>query len=180
METDIIDIPIEVLNIVTADQAWHYQIIPRSAGSNSIELYCPSDINSSSLAEELEIVFGKTILLHTLSGNAINKTLSRYYAGKKEKQGICLKDNIPNDFLQELITQANRLESSDIHIEMSEAVGRIRFRVDGRLSERFLIKKEDYPGLINKIKILANLDISEKRLPQDGRLLLGPALISMT
>jgi type IV pilus assembly protein PilB len=171
METDLIDIPIEVLNTITSDQAWHYQIIPRFTDSKSMELYCPEELNSAGRVEELEIVFGKAIVLHPASENSIKKTLSRYYAGRSDQNSTCIKEELSNDFLQDLIGQANRLKSSDIHIEMSEQIGRIRFRVDGRLSERYLIKKEDYPGLINKIKILANLDIAEKRLPQDGRLL---------
>jgi len=52
--------------------------------------------------------------------------------------------------------------------ETYEGASRIRLRIDGKLFERYIIKKDDYPGLINKIKILANLDIAEKRLPQDG------------
>lgn len=48
----------------------------------------------------------------------------------------------------------------------------IRYRIDGLLVERYTIPKTEYPGLVNKIKIKSNLDISEKRLPQDGRFLL--------
>ena len=48
---------------------------------------------------------------------------------------------------------------------------RDRFRIDGKLTERYVIERTQYTPLVNQIKILANLDISEKRLPQDGRIL---------
>ena len=57
---------------------------------------------------------------------------------------------------------------SDIHFEIFEQKSRVRFRIDGKLIERYLIPTEEYPTIINRIKILAQLDISEKRLPQDG------------
>lgn len=61
---------------------------------------------------------------------------------------------------------------SDIHVEPLETRGRVRLRLDGKLIERFRIDLNDYAGLVNKIKVKANLDISEKRLPQDGRISL--------
>ena len=61
--------------------------------------------------------------------------------------------------------------ASDIHIECYEQRSRVRFRIDGKLLEKYVIKSENYQSLVNQIKILANLDISERRLPQDGRIL---------
>jgi general secretion pathway protein E/type IV pilus assembly protein PilB len=72
--------------------------------------------------------------------------------------------------MKEIIRKAQGLRSSDIHIEAYETKCRIRFRLDGRLMELAQIKKADYPMLINRVKIMAGLDISEKRLPQDGRI----------
>jgi len=46
----------------------------------------------------------------------------------------------------------------------------VRFRIDGKLLERYLIPKGEYPKIINQLKIKAGLDIAEKRLPQDGRI----------
>jgi type IV pilus assembly protein PilB len=66
--------------------------------------------------------------------------------------------------------QAKELGSSDIHIEIYDEKARVRMRIDGTLVERFEVEKKDYPALVNRIKIKANLDIAEKRLPQDGRI----------
>jgi len=60
--------------------------------------------------------------------------------------------------------------ASDIHIEPFEKVIRIRYRIDGKLEEAKSPPRSTLPGLVSRIKIMANLDIAEHRLPQDGRL----------
>jgi len=59
--------------------------------------------------------------------------------------------------------------ASDIHIEPTEKNCVVRGRVDGKLSEMFIFEKDIYPPLSSRLKLLANLDIAEKRKPQDGR-----------
>ena len=59
--------------------------------------------------------------------------------------------------------------SSDVHIEPTEKNCVVRGRVDGKLTEMFIFEKDIYPPLASRLKLLANLDIAEKRKPQDGR-----------
>lgn len=59
--------------------------------------------------------------------------------------------------------------ASDIHIEPTEKNCVVRGRVDGKLQEMFIFEKDIYPPLASRLKLLANLDIAEKRKPQDGR-----------
>ncbi|MCX6052122.1 MAG: ATPase, T2SS/T4P/T4SS family [Campylobacterales bacterium] len=59
--------------------------------------------------------------------------------------------------------------SSDIHVEPTEKNCVVRGRIDGKLSEMFIFEKDIYPPLASRLKLLANLDIAEKRKPQDGR-----------
>lgn len=59
--------------------------------------------------------------------------------------------------------------ASDIHIEPTEKNCVVRARVDGKLGERFIFEKDIYPPLASRLKLLANLDIAERRKPQDGR-----------
>src|SRR5690606_22898764 len=73
-------------------------------------------------------------------------------------------------FLEKILFTAKEIGSSDIHFEPYEKKCRIRFRLDGKLLEQYTIPIDEYPVFINKIKIRAGLDISEKRLPQDGRI----------
>jgi len=62
-----------------------------------------------------------------------------------------------------------RGRASDIHIEPTEKNCVVRGRVDGKLTEMFIFEKDIYPPLSSRLKLLANLDIAEKRKPQDGR-----------
>ena len=71
-----------------------------------------------------------------------------------------------------LLTQALRETASDIHIEPFEQISVVRFRIDGTLRDIVRPKKAIHAALISRIKIMAQLDIAEKRLPQDGRIAL--------
>jgi len=68
-----------------------------------------------------------------------------------------------------IITQAVKSRASDIHIEPFEKYVRIRYRVDGELREVMSPTKNTHSALITRIKIMGKMDISEKRIPQDGR-----------
>jgi len=71
-----------------------------------------------------------------------------------------------------LLTQAARDGASDIHIEAFETYSMVRFRVDGTLRDVVRPKRALHAALVSRIKIMAALDIAEKRLPQDGRITL--------
>lgn len=72
-------------------------------------------------------------------------------------------------FVNSLITQGYKQRASDVHIEPFEKEVAIRYRVDGILYDVLHPPKSVHAGLISRIKIMANLNIAEKRLPQDGR-----------
>jgi general secretion pathway protein E len=69
-----------------------------------------------------------------------------------------------------ILTQALRRQASDIHIEPYEKEIKVRFRIDGILYEAFSLQKRFHAHLVSRLKVMANLDIAEKRVPQDGRL----------
>ncbi|GAB3910011.1 GspE/PulE family protein [Mucilaginibacter boryungensis] len=160
------------LHWLTKEQAWHYRVLPKSKDQHTFNLYCDEAVNMKDVAAELEMLFGLIINLQPLSSEQIARLLSRHYlrevvtAGQQQFQ----LSNHKDDFLADLIHEAKSLKSSDIHIESYETKCRVRIRIDGMMVERFLLERDDYPALVNKIKILANLDIAEKRLPQDGRI----------
>lgn len=74
-----------------------------------------------------------------------------------------------------LLSQASRQGASDIHIEPGEITSVVRFRIDGTLRDVVRPKKALHGALVSRIKIMAQLDIAEKRLPQDGRIALRVA-----
>lgn len=158
------------IDLITADQAWHYNIVPQSANHQEIRFL--SLKNDLLIQEELELVFGKIIILVQTDETELRKLLISYYpVNAKPKAGISHFSNDFNDFLPKIISEARALNSSDIHVETYDQECRIRFRIDGKLAERYSFSKEKYPALVNRIKIQAHLDIAEKRLPQDGRII---------
>ena len=72
-------------------------------------------------------------------------------------------------FVNSLFYQAIKKKASDIHIELHEFKGEVRYRVDGILVKHIELEKTIMTLVISRIKVISNLDISEKRIPQDGR-----------
>ena len=72
-------------------------------------------------------------------------------------------------FVNALFYQAVKKRASDIHIEVQEKRGQVRFRVDGIMSKNVDLEKKVINLIVSRIKVISNLDISEKRIPQDGR-----------
>ncbi|PXY01818.1 type II/IV secretion system protein [Marinifilum breve] len=168
-----LQIPTELVQSITSEQAWHYQIVPANSNKGKKIFYSSKREDQSELQDELEILYGCNIQFTEVSEEELKNALVRYYPQNKSKgSGSSQKfSGAYEDFLPKVIGEAYGIGASDIHIEVYEEMARIRFRVDGKLVERYKISSDEYPALVNKIKIQANLDIAEKRLPQDGRIL---------
>lgn len=155
-----------LLQLISSEQAYHYKIIPVASEDNTITF--KSDAPTDSLKKELNIIFGKDIQLLEDSSENIELYLSNNFRKhtSSNKQDL----QYSNDFLEKILLSAKDIGSSDIHFEPYENKCRVRFRIDGKLKEHFVISLSEYPVIVNKLKIKASLDISEKRLPQDGRI----------
>lgn len=173
MERKEFDISTELKQLITSEQAYQYRIIPIKQEDNSWSFQTDSD-TITTLQQELSIVFGKNIYLEATSKEDIQHYLeTNYRKRKQDKQQVSLQYS--EDFLMNIIHEAKEIGSSDIHFETFEKQARVRLRIDGKLMEKYVISLEEYPKIINRIKIMASLDISEKRLPQDGRINLTTA-----
>lgn len=103
--------------------------------------------------------------------NALEKQLQdRSTVKVEEAQAVVVDDNAVVRVVNGFITEAHQNRASDIHIEPSEANIRVRFRVDGQLIEHVEMPKEAGASLVSRIKILSGMDITQKRIPQDGRI----------
>ena len=162
----------ELLQLLNPELAWQYGILPLESRKNELVLITDRE-NPNEFADELELILGRRIVLRAASGDYVRTNLGKYYLkSNAEHQSThrLATAKRGEEFLPMLIAEARQLGSSDIHIEVFSDRARVRIRIDGQLVERYVIEKSDYPALINKIKIKANLDIAEKRLPQDGRI----------
>ncbi|GIK68923.1 MAG: general secretion pathway protein GspE [Bacteroidota bacterium] len=170
---EFIQIDTSVQQSIHASLAWKHGIIPHTIEDDKILLYADTEKWNEEIKEELEILLGKSIEIRPTTQAIIQHALVRFYpkaASQNGKEISQYKEGIKDDFIQQLIDEAYMLGSSDIHIETYEEKCRIRLRVDGKLTEKYILSAREYPALINKIKIKAHLDIAEKRLPQDGRI----------
>lgn len=166
------DIDPLVIGMINAKQAWHYRIVPFKTAGGTIYFHSDQDRRDAEISDELELLTGTGIILQGRESGALQTLLETYYpiAQQDSRLQSAYYTGDADAFLNSLITEARNLKSSDIHIEIYEDRCRVRIRIDGTLVQRYSIEKQRYPALINKIKIISNLDIAEKRLPQDGRI----------
>ncbi len=107
----------------------------------------------------------------------LDKALNEYSSTGNIQDEIILEDDVNSApivrLVHSVLETAVRMSASDIHIERDGEFMRIRFRVDGILSEYMKMSSKPYKAVISRVKIMAGLNISEKRLPQDGRIFLN-------
>ncbi|NCW77057.1 MAG: type II secretion system protein GspE [Oxalobacteraceae bacterium] len=166
------------------------------AGDDAVDVWLSDDTQPSAIAE-VGRRFGR-LRLHKLARAQLETAIAKAYAGsggdaaqvvvevESDLDLARLMQDMPaiEDLLEAaddapvirminaLLTQALREGASDIHIEPFEQVSIVRFRIDGRLRDIVRPKKGIHAALISRIKIMSQLDIAEKRLPQDGRITL--------
>ncbi|AWI25294.1 GspE/PulE family protein [Flavobacterium pallidum] len=160
------EIPVALKQLIGADMAYSYRIIPIENEHGKVR-FKTDNPDLEALLKELTIVLGYPLELISDSRESIERFLSFNY---RKSQNQLSAIHYSNDFLEKILITAQEIGSSDIHFEPFESKARIRLRLDGKLKEQFYLSREEYPAIINKIKIRAQLDISEKRLPQDGRI----------
>lgn len=161
-----IEINIEQQQLINSALAWEYRIIPKEKEEDFL-LYIDENTHSQNVTNELKIVLGEKIKLIASDSDDIQRALVKYYRQAISKDFSIKQEK---DFLEKIIKEAKYFGSSDIHIEIYDKKARVRIRIDGALVEKYIVPKEEYAEVVNKIKIKANLDITEKRLPQDGRI----------
>ncbi len=165
-----------LLHIITTDVASRYKVVPYAIAGTILTLKIDENSLNDSVVGELELITGYQVELMSEPADVINQLISKLYRKDLKAATVQTLSTITEhseDFLTKIINDAKELKSSDIHIEGYAGKCRIRLRIDGKLVERYQIPKDQYASFINKIKIKAGLDIAEKRLPQDGRILIN-------
>lgn len=168
---DKLSLDTEALQVFSSEEAEYYGLLPY--GYDDVgTLLCLGDDSRDydALKEEIRTLFGKEIQVKPVAHEEIVRLiLANYRTSASSSRGHLPKEI--SEMISFLIEDAHDTRASDIHLEPAENKCRIRYRVDGKLLERHVISLTDYAALVNRIKIMSNLDISEKRLPQDGRIL---------
>ncbi len=192
MSLNSIRIPKELTTIVPRKLVEKYQILPLSrigrmmtvATADPFEVLVRDDIRELAkcdvnfvlcapkvIAASIESYYGDSANLEELLEGIDEESLEviREGGGADDKMQVGVDDAPVVRMVNLIIDEAIRLRASDIHFEPYEKNFRVRYRIDGSLRESFNHAKEMYGALVARIKIMSVLDITEKRLPQDGR-----------
>ena len=191
---DYIDYQDEAIRKVPENLCKQHNIIPFKIEGNNIHV-AMSNPSNIMIADDIKLITGLNTVKYLASEDEIKKAIESKY--KKQYAEKVARDLIEEEMANELeskkqnqfeeseetkdapvvklvntiIGNAVILKASDIHIEPFEDIVRIRARVDGQLQKMLEIPKNSHNSLVTRIKILANLNIAEKRVPQDGRIL---------
>jgi type IV pilus assembly protein PilB len=185
-----VDIDPEVVKILPTSLIRKHHILPISLNQQRLTLGMVDPLNYEAI-DDVRILTGFDVLPVLISENDMNAAIQQYAAlqvdSRMEKllgelneqsssfvEADALSANIEDDapvvrMVNSILQQAVQGLASDIHIEPLEQDVRVRFRIDGELVEVLSLPKKSFPAIVSRIKIMGNLDISEKRLPQDGR-----------
>jgi type IV pilus assembly protein PilB len=182
MDIRTFNIKKEILNLVPEDIAKKYMLIPlfKIGSLLTIAMFDPMNLYA---IDELRARTNLDIKTVISTESTIRKAIEKYYGSISafEEKGPAHGESAEADltkwvedapvvnFVNNMIEKAVRMKASDIHIEPGENNVRIRMRVDGLLREVATPPKDYLTGIISRIKIMSNMNIAEKRVPQDGR-----------
>lgn len=168
-----------------------FSLLPlvRESGEVIIGVEDPSSVDPG----ELEGFLGRRVVLTQMDGELVRRMLKKYYFHPTSSQRIIqdlgteedqFVEEIPDQsgdlldlanqapvirLVNQIIFRAISMRASDIHLQTLEAQLKVRYRIDGLLHDIFVLPKKYQPAIISRIKIISDLDIAERRAPQDGR-----------
>ena len=184
----------EALRLLPARAVYQYNALPLALEGDAL-IVALNDPMASAAVDGLRLACGHPIRVHLAPAEDIDKAIKKYYGVGAEAIEAMIEDgrydvsdteaNISKidvnemgqeasivRFVNQIIAEADRQGATDIHVEPMEDELRIRYRIDG------MLHKVDVPpqinrlkaAIISRLKVMANLDIAEKRLPMDGRI----------
>ena len=129
----------------------------------------PAILRESELLATLDLVYRKHSQIQSIAGELDSELRSSDFVLDQLGANVDTSDAPVVRLLQSIMEDAVQTKASDVHIEPDEKGLRVRQRIDGVLQEQIIKERRIASALVLRLKIMANLDISEKRLPQDGR-----------
>ncbi|MBR0198067.1 MAG: type II/IV secretion system protein [Kiritimatiellae bacterium] len=192
----------EITEAIPASTARMYNVFPVEADDETVTL-AAFDLVDPRISDEMQFSLGKAVRIVFAREEDVMARISQYYGDSNDSVADMIKqlgDGLSDDdslsganandiasmesaanssaiirFVNLVLYQGVVDRAADIHIEPFENDFKIRYRVDGALYEMKAPDVKMAPAIISRIKILANLNISERRIPQDGRIALTVA-----
>jgi len=199
IDLDDIDITHDVAHMITSEMAQAYHIIPTSydAATKTLTVAMKSADNFRAL-DDLRLLMGYNVQAVVAPAAQVEKKIQAYYGEDEESLSSLVaelaedediqalegrghsidleeelamaNDNRVKRLLNLVLLQAIKDRASDIHFEPFEDEFKMRYRIDGVLYEMVPPPKHLANPIVSRIKVMSNLDIAERRLPQDGRI----------
>jgi len=184
-----INLSADVISLLPGPFCREKEILPIGLRGDHLFLAL-NDPSNVQISDEVGAMTGYIVAPKVVTQTALRNTIDRYIradaeldslegaiaaeAGEQEDDAASLSD-ADNDapivrFVNLLISQAVQDRASDIHVEPGAKELRVRFRIDGVLHEMQKADKSIQAGILSRLKIMADMDIAEKRKPQDGRM----------
>lgn len=196
METvDLLDVRIstEALEVVPFELANRYKVVPIDVDHNEVELAIVDPLDMDAI-DSISHVIQRSVSCRVAPLDDIEKAIHQYYEGAQAGEvdeifsGMDDPDAQPSEielpsadnateeeapiikYVHMVISEALNRRASDIHMEPLEKRFRVRYRIDGVLHEVENPPKRLQPSIVSRIKLMSNVSIAEKRVPQDGRI----------
>ena len=189
----------EVLTVLTPRQAEKFRVIPIQSHAGRLTIATSEPLALDKL-EPLREVLNYKVKLAVAAESQITQALNKYYGASLESVASVLEElddavldqyrsgatseinsigseNMANEapiirLVNTIIAGAVKASASDIHLEPFEDEIKVRYRIDGVLQETHAPPKNLFPAVISRVKLMAGMDITERRVPQDGRIRL--------
>jgi len=178
----------KILKLIPKELALKYKAVPIAEEGDSLVIAMADPLDVM-VIDEIRLRTGKKVKPVYVSENEIEDAIESYYITVNEDFKKNLEDNteikleISNEndavsaeqisiisLVNSILSEAVRENASDIHLEPGKRDVRVRFRIDGLLREKMTFPITSHSSVASRIKIMAGMDIAEKRLPQDGRI----------
>ncbi len=199
VDLEDMDIATEVIKILPPETAQAYQCLPVAYDkpTNTLTIALKSADNFRAV-DDLRLLMGYNVKPIVANAQQVEKALGRYYGNEEESLSDLIgelagdakleelkdrghsidldsliemaEDNKVKRLLNLVLLQAIKDKASDIHFEPFEDEFKMRYRIDGVLYEMIPPPKHLAMPIVSRIKVMSNLDIAERRLPQDGRI----------
>ena len=177
------------VNLLSADAIKRYQAVPVGFTEDGSLLLAMADPTNILSIDDIAMITNRRVRVAAASAEDVNMLAGRLgklegaiedigEEDEREPLDTSLAEEADQDapiikLVHSIIAQAVHQGASDIHINPEEGDTRVMFRVDGVLHPAATVRRRMAAGMVSRIKIMADLDISERRAPQDGRLALS-------
>ena len=189
IDLSVYDLDMGAVNLIRSDTAKRYQAVPVGYTDDGTLLLAMADPTNVLTIDDVAMMTGRRVKVAAASVEDLNLLLTRLAQmddsiedivdeeSEAEAEPDTLAEEADRDapvikLVHSIVAQAVQQGASDIHINPEEGDTRVLFRVDGVLAPAATVKRRMAMSVVSRIKIMGDLDISEKRVPQDGRFAL--------